>query len=111
MHKVKYYDAGWFVRMSEVGRRSLLIAAIALCGAGRLAAQEELGAAATVKIDDVAGQVISSGRSAGIALAIAHDGRILFAKGYGYANLEDGAKVETDTVFHPPNLRIRSPWR
>lgn len=76
----------------------LIIAAVVSCKVP-LGGQEQLSPAGKAKINDAAGRVISSGRSAGIALAIAHNGRIMFASGYGLANLEDGTRVQADTVF------------
>src|SRR5215472_13586732 len=77
----------------------LLILALVLCCVAPLTAQEQLSPAATAKIDEAVSQVMNSGRSAGIALAIAHNGQVVFAKGYGFANLEDEARVQADTVF------------
>jgi D-alanyl-D-alanine carboxypeptidase len=46
----------------------------------------------------VAGVVRDKGIT-GLSLAIARDGKIVFAKGYGKRSLEDGAPVEPETVF------------
>ena len=37
---------------------------------------------------------------AGISIAVAHNGRIVFARGYGLANIEHSVGVTPDTVFH-----------
>ena len=37
---------------------------------------------------------------AGISIAVAHNGRIVFARGYGLANIEHSVAVTPDTVFH-----------
>src|SRR6202008_162234 len=37
---------------------------------------------------------------AGISIAVARDGKVIFARGYGVANLEHAVPVSPDTVFH-----------
>src|SRR6185437_5914327 len=37
--------------------------------------------------------------SPGCAIGIYHDGKIVLAKGYGYANLEDSVPIAPQTVF------------
>jgi CubicO group peptidase (beta-lactamase class C family) len=37
---------------------------------------------------------------AGISIAVARDGEVIFARGYGLANLEHAVAVTPDTVFH-----------
>ena len=37
---------------------------------------------------------------AGISVAVARDGKIVFARGYGFANLEHSVPVTPETVFH-----------
>jgi D-alanyl-D-alanine carboxypeptidase len=37
---------------------------------------------------------------AGVSVAVARDGEVLFARGYGMANLEHSVAVTPDTVFH-----------
>jgi CubicO group peptidase (beta-lactamase class C family) len=37
---------------------------------------------------------------AGISIAVALNGRIVFARGYGLANIEHSVAVTPDTVFH-----------
>lgn len=56
------------------------------------------------RIDAAAKQEVDSGRIAGAAVAILRDGNLVFAKGYGQANLELGAPVSTKTVFRIGSL-------
>lgn len=79
--------------------RVALVLAALLCWVRPLRARQELTASGEARIDEVVEQLIRTGRSTGIAIAIMHDGQILFAKGYGAANLEDGARVRPDTIF------------
>lgn len=45
-------------------------------------------------------QVRAESGSPGLAVGIVKDGAVFFAKGYGTANLETGAPVTTQTLFH-----------
>lgn len=55
-------------------------------------------------IDAAAKQEIDSGRVAGAAIAVLRHGELVFAKGYGRANLELAAPVSTKTVFRIGSL-------
>lgn len=50
-------------------------------------------------IDAAATQMIATGESAGLAIAILRDGAVLFKSGFGKADLENDAPVTPDTVF------------
>jgi len=63
------------------------------------ASTSELSRTTGKKIDAIANGWVRSGRSAGLAVAVARDGRVVFARGYGYANIEDKVPVTPDTVF------------
>jgi CubicO group peptidase (beta-lactamase class C family) len=56
------------------------------------------------KIDAAAKEDVASGRVAGAAVAVLRHGKLLFAKGYGSANLELAAPVTTRTVFRIGSL-------
>ena len=49
---------------------------------------------------DVLAQAALSRPVAGISVAVARDGQVIFAKGYGLANLEHAVAVTPNTVFH-----------
>lgn len=49
-------------------------------------------------IDAAVARAMATG-SPGMVVAVGRDGRVLFAKGYGLANLEDRVPVTVDTVF------------
>lgn len=55
--------------------------------------------AATAGIDKVMTDAIASGKLAGGAVGVMKDGKIVFVKGYGLADLEDGQPVKADTIF------------
>ena len=71
---------------------------ICLCGgiaAAQLSANEDLGN----RIDAIAKQMLSR-PAAGISIAVARDGQVVLARGYGMANLEHSVAVTPETVFH-----------
>ena len=68
------------------------------------AAVRRLTPAIERKIDTAVRQDVDSGRVAGVAVAVLRDGRLVFAKGYGRANLELGTPVNATTVFRIGSL-------
>jgi CubicO group peptidase (beta-lactamase class C family) len=50
-------------------------------------------------IDKAAAAAISAGESPGLQVAVFKDGKPVLVKGFGLANLEEGVKVDNDTVF------------
>ena len=51
------------------------------------------------RVDALARKMLSR-PLAGISVAVAHDGQVVFARGYGMANLEHAVAVTPETVFH-----------
>lgn len=72
--------------------------------AGVAHAERRLTPHTEAQIDAAARQDVTSGRLAGAAVAIMRDGRLVFEKGYGRANLELGVPVNTKTVFRIGSL-------
>jgi CubicO group peptidase (beta-lactamase class C family) len=71
---------------------------LCLCGGTALPqspVSEELGN----RIDAIAKQALSR-PAAGMSVAVARDGQVVFARGYGMANLEHSVAVTPETVFH-----------
>lgn len=56
------------------------------------------------KIDNAAEQYVASGHAAGASVAVLRDGKLVFAKGYGRANLELGVPASARTVFRIGSL-------
>jgi len=79
------------------------IAALVLAGAAQ-ARPTGLSPAAKTKIDAAVRGDVASGRVAGAAVAVLRDGRLVFAKGYGSANLELAAPTNSKTVFRIGSL-------
>lgn len=73
-----------------------------LCGAAAgLAVNIVPGAAfAASEIDDWVMAQMEGARIPGLALGAARDGSVIFAKGYGYADLADRRPVTAQTMFH-----------
>ena len=78
-------------------------AAIALTGIAH-AGRPLLSPAVEKKIGAAAQEDVASGRVAGVAVAVLRNGKLVFAKGYGHANLELAAPVNTNTVFRIGSL-------
>ena len=50
-------------------------------------------------IDDLAAQAMQEWKVPGLALGIVKDGKVIYAKGYGFRDLEHQLPVNTDTLF------------
>lgn len=74
-------------------RRILVIAVLSALGTAFLAADE-----ATDKVDKLFAAWDKT-TSPGAALAVIHDGRIIYERGYGMAKLEDGIVMTPDKIF------------
>jgi len=79
------------------------IAALVFAGAAQ-ARPRGLGPAMGTKIDAAVRGDVASGRVAGAAVAVLRNGHLVFAKGYGRANLELAAPVNANTVFRIDSL-------
>lgn len=79
------------------------IAALALAGVAR-AGPARLEPALDAKVDAVVQQDVASGQVAGAAVAILRNRQLVFAKGYGRANLELAAPASAKTVFRIGSL-------
>jgi D-alanyl-D-alanine carboxypeptidase len=87
-----------FERLLAAGIAALAFAGVAHAGPMRL------NAAIKAKIDAAAQQDVASGRVAGAAVAVLRNRELVFAKGYGRANLELAAPVTARTVFRIGSL-------
>src|SRR5438067_11892787 len=79
-------------------RRLLAATLICLCG-GTADAELPTTEGLSNRVDAVAKQMLSR-HAAGVSVAVARDGRVIFARGYGMANVEHSVAVTPDTVFH-----------
>jgi D-alanyl-D-alanine carboxypeptidase len=79
--------------------RRILVALIACLNGGVAAAQVPAAPDLGERVDAMA-QTTLSRPVAGISVAVARDGRVVLARGYGMANLEHAVPATPDTVFH-----------
>ena len=56
------------------------------------------------RIDDLAKAQIHAGRTPGLAIGIVEDGRIVYARGFGFADLGKHVPMEPDTEFYAGGL-------
>ena len=79
-------------------RKVLAATIFFLCG-GTAVAQLPTTEALRDRVGAVAKQLLSR-HNAGVSVAVARDGRVILARGYGMANLEHSVAVTPETVFH-----------
>ncbi len=79
--------------------RRVLVATIFCLYGGTAFAQLPATEALGNRVDAVAKQLLSR-HTAGVSVAVARDGRVILARGYGMANVEHSVAVTPDTVFH-----------
>jgi D-alanyl-D-alanine carboxypeptidase len=83
----------------EVPLKRALVAAILILSSAVVRAQSPSARQLDQRVDVIAKKALSR-PVAGISIAIARRGRIIFARGYGLANLEHDVAVTPNTVFH-----------
>jgi D-alanyl-D-alanine carboxypeptidase len=82
-----------------------LMASLTLAGAASAQPVPPAGAAATLtpaqmaQIDRIAATVIEREATPSVAIGVASNGRLLFAKAYGYRNLDDKVPADADTMY------------
>src|SRR5690349_3988860 len=75
----------------------LIVAILGFCGVTDAQETSDLDLAA--QVDSIANRALTN-HIAGISIAVARDGRVILARGYGFANLEHSVPVTPDTPFH-----------
>jgi CubicO group peptidase (beta-lactamase class C family) len=56
--------------------------------------------AAVARLDSIIDGVLAKTGVPGLAAAVVHDGRVLYAKGFGVRDVNSAARVDASTVFH-----------
>jgi CubicO group peptidase (beta-lactamase class C family) len=56
--------------------------------------------AAVARLDSIIGGVLAETGVPGLAAAVVHDGKVLYAKGFGVRDVNSPARVDASTVFH-----------
>lgn len=59
---------------------------------------------AVAKLDGIAGELMESSGIPGMAVAVVHGGKTIYAKGFGVRDVRTGQKVDADTVFQLASL-------
>ena len=60
--------------------------------------------AAIAKLDGLADELMKRSGIPGMAVAVVHDGKVVYARGFGVNDVRTGAKVDADTVFQLASL-------
>lgn len=79
--------------------RFALLVATAAFAARPAAARFELDSAGRERIEAEAQRLVDQQLAPGVAVGIMRDGEIVYAKGFGFANLETGTPVTPDSIF------------
>src|SRR5260370_37592007 len=80
-------------------RLRLLALALLVLAPTALSAQTGAPALDTARIDSVVAAGMTARRLVGVSVGIMEEGRIVFVKGYGAANVATHARVDTTTRF------------
>jgi CubicO group peptidase (beta-lactamase class C family) len=84
-------------------RRAVVWTLGLLVGAGLAPARADApvtGTPVPAAVDAIVREAIATGPIVGLSVAVARQGKILFAAGYGHADLESGARATPATIYH-----------
>jgi CubicO group peptidase (beta-lactamase class C family) len=70
-------------------------------------AERSFTADTSAAIDRLAQHALESGRGVGLAIAVVEDGRIVYGRGFGFANLGKRTPVDADTEFYVGSLTMQ----
>src|SRR5579884_961828 len=86
--------------MTRISRSRLCFALAVFAGlASALRAQEAVAPAKLQGLDALAAQAMAGWKVPGVAIAVVQDGKVIYAKGYGYRDIDKKLPVTTDTLF------------
>jgi D-alanyl-D-alanine carboxypeptidase len=87
----------------------LIVGLPAIGGAPAARADSELTLtpAVTDRIDRMAKDEVHAGRTPGIAIGVVEDGRVVYARGFGFATLNKHAPMTPDTEFYTGGLTMQ----
>ncbi|TFL11452.1 serine hydrolase [Pusillimonas caeni] len=90
-------------RLYRVLLASAAAVALASCGGGGSSSQAQIPparvTAAVAQLDDLAAEILERSVIPGLAVAVVHQGKTVYAKGFGVRKLGDPAPVDPETVF------------
>lgn len=81
-------------------RRSLLVNGMLGVAGAAVASAARAGSPGTPTLDSFLTAQMRAGSMPGFAIGVARHGKVLFAKGYGLADLAGRRRVTTDSMFH-----------
>jgi D-alanyl-D-alanine carboxypeptidase len=79
----------------------------ALVSPGAAAAQRAVNPAISARIDRLALSELRARRTPGIAIGIVEDGRVVYARGFGFANLASHSRMTPETEFYVGGLTMQ----
>jgi D-alanyl-D-alanine carboxypeptidase len=94
----------------EMSRRLCVIAALAAVAAAALpctSGAATFSAAMASRITTMAQREVRTGRAPGIAIAVAEDGRVVYARGFGFANGAEHVLVRPATEFYAGEVTMQ----
>jgi D-alanyl-D-alanine carboxypeptidase len=83
------------------------LAAVAVAPAARADSELALTPVVTDRIDRMAKDEVHAGRTPGIAIGIVEDGRVVYARGFGFATLAKHVPMTPDTEFYTGGLTMQ----
>lgn len=72
--------------------------------AAALPLPDDAVARAVARLDTIAGELMAESGIPGMAVAVVHGGKTIYAKGFGVRDTRTGARVDADTVFQLASL-------
>jgi CubicO group peptidase (beta-lactamase class C family) len=61
----------------------------------------------SAQIDDLGKNEVHAGRTPGIAIGVVEDGRLVYARGFGFANLANHTRIDPDTEFYVGGITMQ----
>ncbi len=90
--------------MTHHVRVSIMVALLFSAGLSLKAQVVENDTALANKVDDYLKSELSSKRIPGMSVCVVRDGKVIFAKGYGFANIELSATATQETIYEVASL-------
>ncbi len=86
--------------MTRISRSRLCFALAVFAGLASALSAQKAGAPAKLQdLDALAAEAMSDWKVPGVAIAIVQDGKVIYAKGYGYRDIDKKLPVTTETLF------------
>src|ERR1700744_1879502 len=82
--------------------RKMLVALALFCALGGAPVQAQTASDGSAKLQDldaVINKALKDWQVPGLSIAVVRDGKVIYAKGFGYRDVEKKLPVTTDTLF------------